>query len=123
MVTWSTTSLRSLQVATAIVVGRPAKAVGARGDGAPTPAAWSAAGRLTTRRRKVLLEILVLFVCGQGCGGVLRQVGLGEIVHRPKTCAGQLCHRTVAYRPGNLSQVLTEHYRRDHPEALAVPSR
>ncbi len=35
----------------------------------------------------------------------------------------QLCHRTVAYRPGNLSQVLTEHYRRDHPEALAVPSR
>jgi len=35
----------------------------------------------------------------------------------------QNCHRTIAYRPGNLSQVLTEHYRRAHPEALGVPSR
>ena len=35
----------------------------------------------------------------------------------------QVCHRTVAYRPGNLSEVLTEHYRRAHPEALGVPSR
>jgi hypothetical protein len=34
-----------------------------------------------------------------------------------------ICHRTVAYRPGNLSEVLTEHYRRAHPEALGVPSR
>jgi hypothetical protein len=34
----------------------------------------------------------------------------------------QICHRTIAYRPGNLSQVLTEHYRRAHPEALGVPS-
>ena len=24
----------------------------------------------------------------------------------------QICHRTVAYRPGNLSEVLTGHYRR-----------
>ena len=30
----------------------------------------------------------------------------------------QICHRTVAYRPGNLTEVLTEHYRRAHPEAL-----
>jgi hypothetical protein len=29
----------------------------------------------------------------------------------------------VAYRPGRLSEVLTEHYRRAHPEALGVPSR
>ena len=34
----------------------------------------------------------------------------------------QICHRTVAYRPGNLSEVLTEHYRRAHPEALGLPS-
>jgi hypothetical protein len=35
----------------------------------------------------------------------------------------EICHRTVAYRPGSLSEVLTEHYRRAHPEALGVPSR
>ena len=35
----------------------------------------------------------------------------------------QICHRTVAYRPGHLSDVLTGHYRRAHPEALAIPSR
>ncbi len=27
----------------------------------------------------------------------------------------QICRRTVAYRPGTLSQTLTEHYRRAHP--------
>jgi hypothetical protein len=35
----------------------------------------------------------------------------------------QICHRTVAYRPGSLSEVLTGHYRRAHPEALGLPSR
>jgi hypothetical protein len=35
----------------------------------------------------------------------------------------QICQATVAYRPGNLSAVLTEHYRRAHPEELGVPSR
>src|ERR1019366_10719881 len=35
----------------------------------------------------------------------------------------QICHRTVAYRPGSLSEVLTEHYRRAHPEALGIPSQ
>jgi hypothetical protein len=35
----------------------------------------------------------------------------------------QICHRTVAYRPGNPSEVLTEHYRRAHPEALGLPPR
>jgi hypothetical protein len=27
----------------------------------------------------------------------------------------QICHYTIAYRPGNLSELLTEHYRRAHP--------
>jgi len=35
----------------------------------------------------------------------------------------QICHRTVAYRPGNASEVLTEHYRRAHPETLDLASR
>jgi hypothetical protein len=35
----------------------------------------------------------------------------------------EICHRTVAYRPGSLSEVLTEHYRKAHPEALGIPSR
>jgi hypothetical protein len=30
----------------------------------------------------------------------------------------QICQRTVAYRPGQASTVLTDHYRRAHPEAL-----
>ena len=34
----------------------------------------------------------------------------------------QIWHRTVAYRPGSLSEVLTEHYRRAHPEALGTPA-
>ena len=34
----------------------------------------------------------------------------------------QICQRTLAYRPGEASAVLTQHYRRTHPEALgAVP--
>jgi hypothetical protein len=28
----------------------------------------------------------------------------------------QICHRTVAYRPGSLSEALTEHYRRTYPK-------
>ena len=35
----------------------------------------------------------------------------------------EICHRSVAYRPGGLSEVLTGHYRRAHPEALGVPSQ
>jgi hypothetical protein len=35
----------------------------------------------------------------------------------------QICRRTIAYRPGNLTEVLTEHYRRAHPEALEIASR
>ena len=32
----------------------------------------------------------------------------------------QICGRTVAYRPGSLTEVLTEHYRRAHPDALGL---
>ena len=35
----------------------------------------------------------------------------------------QLCDRTLAYRPGNISEVLTAHYRRAHPEVLGIPSQ
>jgi hypothetical protein len=44
------------------------------------------------------------------------------VTHLPVTRC-QICHRTVAYGPGNLSEVLTEHYRRAHPQALGLPSR
>ena len=42
--------------------------------------------------------------------------------HLPVTRC-QICHRTAAYRPGNLTEVLTEHYRRAHPESLGLESR
>jgi hypothetical protein len=35
----------------------------------------------------------------------------------------QIWHRIVAYRPGTLTEVLNEHYRRAHPEALDLESR
>jgi hypothetical protein len=35
----------------------------------------------------------------------------------------EICHHTVAYRPGSLSEIQTEHCRRAHPEALGIPSR
>ena len=35
----------------------------------------------------------------------------------------QICDRTVAYRPGTLTEVVTEHYRRAHPEVLALAPR
>jgi hypothetical protein len=44
------------------------------------------------------------------------------ITHLPLTRC-QVCHRTVAYRPGNISEALTEHYRRVHPGALDLTSR
>jgi len=30
----------------------------------------------------------------------------------------EICKRTIAHRPGQASAVLTEHYRRAHPESL-----
>jgi hypothetical protein len=44
------------------------------------------------------------------------------VTHLPVTRC-QICHRTVAYRPGNLTEVLTEHYRRAHPEKLDLLAR
>ena len=43
------------------------------------------------------------------------------VTHLPVTRC-QICDRTLAYRPGNISAVLTGHYRRDHPEALGLPA-
>jgi hypothetical protein len=44
------------------------------------------------------------------------------VTHLPVTRC-QICHHTVAYRPGKASDVLTEHYRRAHPETLGIPTR
>ena len=44
------------------------------------------------------------------------------VTHLPVTRC-RICDRTLAYRPGNISEVLTEHYRRAHPEALRIPSQ
>jgi hypothetical protein len=44
------------------------------------------------------------------------------VTHLPVTRC-QICRRTIAYRPGQASTVLTEHYRRTHPEALDTPSK
>jgi hypothetical protein len=44
------------------------------------------------------------------------------VTHLPVTRC-QLCHRTIAYRPGAISQTLTEHYRQAHPGALDPASR
>lgn len=44
------------------------------------------------------------------------------VTHLPVTRC-QFCHRTVAYRPGTISEALTGHYRRAHPEALGLASR
>jgi hypothetical protein len=44
------------------------------------------------------------------------------ITHRPVTRC-QISRRTVAYQPGKASGVLTEHYRRAHPETLGLPPR
>jgi len=35
----------------------------------------------------------------------------------------EICQRTVAYRPGTLSEALTEHYRRAYREALGLPAQ
>jgi hypothetical protein len=43
------------------------------------------------------------------------------VTHPVTRC--QTCHRTVAHRPGNLSEDLTGHYRQAHPEALGLRFR
>jgi hypothetical protein len=73
-------------------------------------------------------------VCGarQGhCGGLASSDVMSNsssrrfpvTVTHPPVARCQICHRTVAYRPGNLSAVLTGHYRRGHPEAFGLRSR
>jgi hypothetical protein len=44
------------------------------------------------------------------------------VTHLPVTRC-QICDRTLAYRPGNISEVLTAHYRRAHPEMLGIPAQ
>lgn len=44
------------------------------------------------------------------------------VTHLPLTRC-EICNRTVAYRPGKVSEALTEHYRRAHPQALRLPGR
>jgi len=44
------------------------------------------------------------------------------ITHLPVTRC-EICRRTVAYQPGNLTKVLTEHYRRAHPDVLRTAAR
>jgi hypothetical protein len=44
------------------------------------------------------------------------------VTHLPVTRC-QICHRTIAYHPGNVSEVLTEHYRQAHTQALGSLSR
>jgi hypothetical protein len=44
------------------------------------------------------------------------------VTHLPVTRC-QICDRALAYRPGNISEALTEHYRRTHPEALGIQSQ
>jgi hypothetical protein len=43
------------------------------------------------------------------------------VTHLPVTRC-QICDRAVAYRPGKISEVLTEHYRRAHRERPTVGS-
>lgn len=43
------------------------------------------------------------------------------VTHLPVTRC-QVCRRTVAYRPGTISEALTDHYRRTHPETLDLAS-
>ena len=35
---------------------------------------------------------------------------------------GQICHHTIACRPGNASDALTGHYRQAHPGTPGLPS-
>jgi Domain of unknown function (DUF4232) len=70
-----------------------------------------------------------------GTARSLRRAGMMEMMSNPNSrrfpvtvthlpvARCEICQRTVAYSPGNLSEVLTEHYRRAHPEALAIHPR
>jgi hypothetical protein len=34
----------------------------------------------------------------------------------------QVCQRTMAHQPGKAGEVLTDHYRRAHPQKLGLPA-
>ena len=64
-----------------------------------------------------------------GGAGIIRSMSTSRsrrfpvtVTHLPVTRC-QICDRTLAYRAGNISEVLTEHYRRTHPEALGIPAQ
>ncbi len=82
---------------------------------------------------------LACSAAGSACGASMGiyhsgETGIIEVMSKPSSrrfpvtvtrlpvTRCQICHRTVAYRPGDLSEVLTKHYRRAHPEALGLPS-
>lgn len=43
------------------------------------------------------------------------------VTHLPVTRC-QICHHTIAYRPGKASDALTGHYRQADPETPGLPS-
>lgn len=43
------------------------------------------------------------------------------VTHLPVTRC-QICHTTIAYRPGKASDALTGHYRQAHPATPGLPS-
>jgi hypothetical protein len=43
------------------------------------------------------------------------------VTHLPVTRC-QICHHTIAYRPGQASDALTGHYRQAHPATPGLPS-
>ena len=43
------------------------------------------------------------------------------VTHLPVTRC-QICHHTIAYRPGKASDALTGHYRQAHPATLGLSS-
>jgi hypothetical protein len=74
--------------------------------------------------------------CGRACGARQGHGGGAGIIrgaeqfkfpplpgdrHPSPVTRRQICHRTVADRPGNLSEVLTGHCRRAHPETPGPP--
>ena len=79
-------------------------------------AAWCARGVSTVQDHPVDVALL-----GQMSKSPSRRFPV-TVTQLPVTRC-QICHRTVPYRPGTLTEVLTEHYRRAHPEALELASR
>ena len=59
-----------------------------------------------------------------GRAGVIEVMSNSSSRRFPVTTTGHALsdlHRTIAYRPCNLSEVLTEHYRQAHPRSARPP--